>query len=98
MNIKSSVDRKFRKSLIENNVDFKPELCYCPHEFVLKLRVANMCSSLLQSDLPGLNEILLESELAHAGNEMRCARLGLRADSSGSAAGNSHSSPALRST
>lgn len=56
-----------------------------------------MCFSVLHCDLPSLNEILLESDWAHAGNEMRYARLGLRADSPGSAGGNSHSSPALRS-
>jgi hypothetical protein len=77
-------------------VNFKPELCYCRYEFVLKLRVANMCFTLLHCDLPGLNEILPESDLARVGNEMRCAGLSLRADPSGSAAGNSHSSPALR--
>jgi hypothetical protein len=97
MNTEANVERKFGKNLIEKCMDFKPEFCYCPCQFVLKLRVANICSSLLHCDLPGRNEILRESDLAHAGNEMRCAGLGLRADSSG-AAGNSSPSPALRKT
>ena len=66
------------------------------YQCVWKLRVASICSSLLHSDQPGRNEILYESDLAHAGNEMHYARLGLRADSSTRAAGNSSSSPALR--
>ena len=66
------------------------------YQCVWKLRVASICSSLLHRDQPGRNEILFESDLAHAGNEMHYARLGLRADSSTRAAGNSSSSPALR--
>ena len=65
------------------------------YQCVWKLRVASICSSLLHRDQPGRNEILCESDLAHAGNEMHYARLGLRADSSTRAAGNSSSSPAL---
>ena len=65
------------------------------YQCVWKLRVASICSSLLHRDQPGRNEILHESDLAHAGNEMHYARLGLRADSSTRAAGNSSSSPTL---
>ena len=65
------------------------------YQCVWKLRVASICSSLLHRDQPGRNEILHESDLAHAGNEMHYARLGLRADSSTRAAGNSSSSPAI---
>lgn len=65
------------------------------YQCVWKLLVASICSSLLHRDQPGRNEILHESDLAHAGNEMHYARLGLRADSSTTAAGNSSSSPAL---
>jgi hypothetical protein len=60
------------------------------------LEVSSTCSTLSHRDLPARNEILHESDLAHAGNEMRYARLGLLADSSSGTAGNSRSSPAVR--
>jgi hypothetical protein len=56
--------------LIENNADAKPGVCYCRYQFLSKLQVGKMCSSLLHCDLQGRNEISREWDLVHAGNEM----------------------------